>query len=175
MNNIIFIISQIIGFIAFFVSLMAYHRNKKEKILASMILSNVLNLIHYFLLGAYSGCVTKVMGIARDSFVILKGKKKALSSNIFLLIFILIYLVIGIFTYDNIFSILPLVAAIIYIIPIWNGNEITVKKTAFVCYFLWLIYNIFVFSIAGVISNIISIISTFFAVKNEMCNKSGIK
>ena len=89
MDNLIFIIAQIIGFIAFLVSLIAYHRDKKEKILGNMILLNGLNLIHYFLLGAYSGCITKVIAICRDTFVILKEKRKSLSSNSFLFIFIL--------------------------------------------------------------------------------------
>lgn len=177
MNSLIFIISQLIGVIAFFISLIAYHRDKKEKILGNMVLSNVFNLMHYFLLGAYSGCITKVIAICRDTFVILKDKKKSLSSNIFLFIFILIYIMAGIYTYTNIWSILPLIAAIIYIIPIWNGNEIIVRKTAFICYFLWLIYNIFVFSIAGITSNIISIISTLVAIKNNnsKCYKNVIK
>ena len=165
MNNLIFVLAQIIGFIAFFISLIAYHRNKKQKILSNMILSNVFNLIHYLLLGAYSGCITKIIAIFRDLFILVKNKNKILSANIFMIIFILIYILVGIYNYNNIFSILPLVAAIIYIIPVWNGDELTIKKTAFFCYFLWLVYNIFVFSIAGIVSNIISIISTFIAVK----------
>lgn len=170
-----YIVAQIIGFIAFVISLIAYHRNKKEKILGNMIISNILNLIHYLLLEAYSGCATKVMAIARDSFIIIKKKNKVLSSNIFLILFILIYIVVGIFTYNGILSIFPIVAATIYIIPIWNGNEKTIKKTAFFCYILWLIYNIFVFSIAGIISNVISIISTFIAIKNIQKNGGKVE
>ena len=84
-----YVIAQIIGFIAFFFSLIAFHKKKKNKILSNMIISNVLNLIHYLLLGAYSGCVTKVLAIIRDNFIILKDKNKKLSSNIYLLLFIL--------------------------------------------------------------------------------------
>ena len=59
----IYIISQFIGFAAFFVSIFAYHKNKKEKILGNMVISNILNLIHYLLLGAYTGCITKGLAI----------------------------------------------------------------------------------------------------------------
>ena len=55
----------------------------------------------------------------------------------------------------------------IYLYFVWDGNELKVKRIAFYCYFLWLIYNICVFSIAGIISNCVSIISTFIAVYNE--------
>ena len=119
------------------------------------------------MLGAYSGCITKGIAICRDSFIILKDKIKFLSSKFYLFLFILIYIIIGIYNFTNLWSILPLIAAVIYMIPIWNGNEIIIKKTAFICYFLWLAYNIFVFSIAGIISNIVSIISTLIAIKNN--------
>ena len=41
--NIIYLISQIIGFVAFLISLIAYHKNKKEKIFKTMILGNLLD------------------------------------------------------------------------------------------------------------------------------------
>ena len=164
-------IGQVIGFLAFIISLIAFHRKKKIKILGNMVISNILNLVHYVLLGAYSGCITKVMAIIRDLFIIAKGKNKKLSSYWFLALFIIAYIVCSIFTYKGILSLFPLLAAIIYIVPIWNGNEKTIKKTAFFCYFLWLVYNIYVFSIAGIVSNVVSIISTFIAMINE--NKEG--
>lgn len=166
MIDLIYVIAQIIGFFAFAISLFAYHRKDKKTILGNMIISNILNLIHYLLLGAFSGCVTKLLAIFRNYFIILKEKYPKLSNVIYLMVFIIVYVIATIFTYNSILSILPLLAAMIYIIFIWNGNEIKIKKTAFFCYFLWLVYNIFVLSIAGILSNIIAIISTFIAIIN---------
>ena len=162
----IYIVAQIIGLIAFVVSLIAYHKKDKKTILNNMVTSNILNLIHYLLLGAFSGCITKLLAIFRDYFIILKEKNKKLSNSVYLIVFIILYIIATIFTYNGILSILPLVAAIIYIIFIWDGNEVIIKKTAFFCYFLWLIYNIFVLSIAGIVSNVISILSTLIAILN---------
>ena len=160
------LVAQIIGHIAFVCSLIAYHRNNKKAILSNMVISNILNLVHYLLLGAFSGCITKLLAIFRDYFIILKEKNNKLSNIFYLIFFIILYIIATIFTYNGIFSILPLVAAIIYIIFIWNGDDIKIKKTAFFCYFLWLIYNILVLSIAGIVSNIISIISIIIAIVN---------
>ena len=162
-----YIMAQIIGLIAFIISNIAYHRKKKKDILSNIVLSNILNLLHYLLLHAYSGCITKTLAIIRDFFIILKDKNKKFSKRYFLVIFILFYLIALILTYNGIFSIFPLIAAIIYMIVEWNGNSIAIKKIAFICYFLWLIYNIFVFSIVGIVSNVISIISTLIALINE--------
>ena len=162
----IYIIAQIIGFIAFAISLIAYHRKDKKTILGNMIISNILNLIHYLLIGAFSGCVTKLLAIFRDYFIILKEKYPKLSNIIYLILFIIVYVIATIFTYNGILSILPLLAAMIYIISIWNSNENKIRKTAFFCYFLWLVYNIFVLSISGIVSNVISILSTLIAILN---------
>ena len=163
-----YIFAQILGFIAFLVSLYAYQRIKKKDILLCMVISNIINLVHYLMLGAYSGCITKVIAIFRDTFIVLKEKNKSLSSILFLIIFILIYTLVSIYTFTNILSLFPLVAAIIYIIPTWLENSKTVKKTALFCYILWLIYNIYVLSIAGVIANIVSIVSIIIGLKKEI-------
>lgn len=171
--NIIYVISQIAGFIAFILSLIAYHKKKKSKIFQTMMIANVLDIIHYVLLGAYSGCITKVIALIRNKIIIVKEKNKKFNNNIILIVLFIIYSVSGILTYKNIYSILPILSAMIYLYFVWNGNELKVKKCAFYCYFLWLIYNICVFSIAGITSNVVSIISTFIAVYNEKSlNKS---
>ena len=162
----IYIISQILALLAFIVSLVAFHRKNKKNILGNMIISNILNLLHYLLLGAYSGCITKVIAILRDSFIIYKEKNKKLSSIFFLFIFLVIYLVTAIITYDGILSLFPLFAATSYIVFIWNGKELTIKRIALVGYFLWLGYNIYVMSIIGIISNVVAIISVIIAIIN---------
>ena len=165
-QNMYYILSQIAGFIAFILSLIAYHRKKKEKIFQTMVLTNALEIIHYLLLGAFSGCITKIIALIRNIVIVVKDKHKAFNNVLIFIIFLLIYIISGILTYENIYSILPILAATIYLFFVWNGNELKVKKVAFYCYFLWLIYNICVCSIAGIISNIVSLISTFIAVHN---------
>ena len=163
--NCIIIISQILGFIAFIFSLNAYHQKSKKNILINMILSSSLKLMHYFLLGAINGCITKLIAVIRDIFIIKKENNKKISSKYFILLFIILYVLSGVIFYKNIISIFPTIASIIYLVLIWNGDESAVKKAALSCYFFWLIYNIFVISLSGIFSNLISIISTFIAVK----------
>lgn len=169
--NIIYIISQVVGFIAFIISLVAYHKKKKEKIFETMMLANFLDMVHYLLLGAYSGCITKVIALVRNKIIIIKEKYKKFDSRVVLIILLTVYLISGILTYKNVFSVLPILSAMIYLYFVWNGDELQVKKIAFYCYFLWLIYNICVFSVAGIISNCVSIISTFIAMDNEKSKK----
>lgn len=115
-------------------------------------------------LQAYTGCITIIISIIRN---IIALKKKNKNENIILAIFIILYIVMGIITYNSIFSILPILASIIYVIGIWNGNENIIRKTGLINMYLWLIYSISTFAVAGAIHNIILIISTHIAIRNN--------
>ena len=162
-----YIVSQIIEITALLITLVSYHLKTKKQIFKGMCIANILDITHYFLLNAYSGFSTKIIALIRNIFILKKEDNKKLNKNIYLVLFIIIYIILGILTFKNIFSILPFIAAITYLIVVWNGNELDIKRIAFLCYFLWLIYNISVFSIAGIISNIVSLISTYIAYYNK--------
>lgn len=159
-----YILGQIIGIIAFIISLIAYHYQEKKKILSTSIISNTLKLIHYLLLGATSGGLTKLIAILRDFIIIKKEKYKFLSSNILFFDLLILYVLISFLTYKNILSLLPIIASLTNFIPVWNGNTMTIKKAAFFCYLFWLIYDISISSISGIISHTISILSIFLTI-----------
>ena len=73
----------------------------------------------------------------------------------------------GIVTYNSIFSILLIIASIIYLLGIWDGRENVIRKTGLINMYLWLIYSISTWAIAGVIQNIILIVSTHIAIRNN--------
>lgn len=161
-----YILSQIAAFIALIITLISYHLKHKKKIFKIMCLSNIFNIIHYLCLGAYSGCITKTIALARNLFIVKKENNKKLDKLIYLILFIGVYIISGILTYSNLYSLLPLISATIFMIVTWNGKELQIKRIAFYCYFLWLLYNILIFSIVGIIANTISLISTFIAYQN---------
>ena len=161
-----YLTSQIIETIALIITLYAYHLNTKKRIFKTMCIANILDILHYLFLDAFSGVFTKIMALIRNAFILRKEDNKKLKSNIFLILFIIVYIVLAIITFKNIYSILPFTAAIIYMIVVWNGNELQIKKIAFLCYFFWLVYNISVFSVMGIISNLVALVSTYVAYFN---------
>ncbi len=161
-----YILSQIAAFIALIITLISYHLKHKKKIFKMMCLSNIFNIMHYLCLGAYSGCITKIIALARNLFIVNKENNKKLDKLIYLILFIGVYIISGILTYNNLYSLLPLISATIFMIVTWNGKELQIKRIAFYCYFLWLLYNILIFSIVGIIANTISLISTLIAYQN---------
>ena len=163
----IYLIAQCIGFVAFIISLTTYHKRTKSSILKNSLMVNFLKLIHYILLDAYSGFFVKIMAIIRDLFVMLKEKYKVLNNNILFFIFIIVYILIAIISYENLISLLPILAAVTYMFVLWYKEEIKIKKVALFGYFCWLIYNFYILSIPGVLSNIVSIISVSIAINKS--------
>ena len=173
----LFVISQIIGLIAFVISLIAYQQTKKETILKCMIVSYIFNIIHYFLLNAYSGMIVKFISVIRDLTIIMKNKYVILQSKVMIYIFILIYLGLLIYSYKNILSTFPFIGALVYMLLEWNGNVKKIKCGAYINYLLWLIYNISIFSISGFLSNTISLLFLMLSTNNKNLtnNKNMLK
>ena len=163
MVDSIYIISQIFALVAFIFSLVAFHRSKKENILKTSVISNVFDIAHYLLLNAYSGMLTKVLALFRNIFVLFKDKRKK-QYHIFFFVLLVLYIIAGILTYKSIFSVLPIVAAITYLYAIYYCKELTIKSVSCGGYVLWLIYNICILSVVGIVSNIVAIISTAIAI-----------
>ena len=165
------IIANAIGFIAFIISLIAFHKKEKEKIFQNTLISNILNLIHYFVLNADSGVATKIIAILRDLSIVKQEKYCFLKSKKMLNIFVLVYIILMVITYEGFISVFSLLAAMIYTVFCWNGDVKTIRYIGIFTNVLWLIYNIFVKSYAGAMANFISIVSTFIAILNNKNTK----
>lgn len=171
--SFIYMISQFFALLGLIFSLLAFHQKKKEDILKTSLFSNVFHIIHYLLVGGFNGFLTKVLAFIRNSFVIYKDRKN-IKSKLYLLVFMVLYILLSIYTYKNIYSILPSIAALIYLIAIWYGDEMIIKKVGCFGYILWLLYDIFVFSILGILADLVSLVSTLIAVliyKKDLSSK----
>ena len=58
-----------------------------------MCIANILDIIHYIFLNAYSGCSTKIIALIRNIFILKKEENKKLNNNIYLILFITVYVI----------------------------------------------------------------------------------
>ena len=149
---------QVLGyFYALFLILSSWGKNKKQ-ILILQTLSFIFKGFHYFLLGGMSGFLTSIISAFRNLiFYKLKNGK------IISLAFILIYLIIGYFTCQNIFSLIPVIANIFYTAIINKNQESYLRFGLIITSILWLIYNFYLSSYSGIIIQIINLLSNVLA------------
>lgn len=158
---------NLIPIIGFLISLTVYHQKTKGKILFRSIICNLISIIHYSLLSGYSAVFVKVIAIIRDNTMILKDKHKFLNNKYILYLLLMIYIVIGVFTYKGLLSIFSIIPAFIYTIAIWQNSLDKIKKVAFLSFIFWIIYNLSVKSYSGMIFNIINMISILYAIYKD--------
>lgn len=148
-----FILIQLLGIIAWIMLVLSYHRKNTNKILVFQIIGTFLYCVHYFLLGAYSGLFICAFEVIFDFLYYKTDKDKYIY-----LISIPIRILGGIFSFKIFIDILPIAASLI------DGYSLTKKKKivvigAIISYTLWVIYDIYVMSISGAITDGIVVLS----------------
>lgn len=142
-----FILIQFIGIVAWFMLAASYYRKTTNQILVFQILGTLLYVLHYYLLGAWSGLFICVFEVVRDySYYKTDWDKYIFRGSI------IIYILFGIFSYEKLVDILPIFSSLI------DGWSLTEKRKivvfgAAVEYILWVIYDIAVMSISGAITD----------------------
>lgn len=161
-----FWITQIIGAIAYILVALSFYKKKKKEILYLQIFSYIGFTIHYYMLGGITGTVCNIIGLAAliliyifDNYV---DKRK---KNI--LIFIMIPIIIGIslLTYEDIYSIFPIIASVISLISFLTDDTNKIRFIGIIAAISWCIYAIiyksyvaFIFEAVTISSNIIAYI-----------------
>ena len=111
--------------------------------------------LNFLLLGAPTGCVLNLINIYRGA--VMAGGKR-LHKLPFLISIQAIYIIATVFTYTNIFSVIALTAQLIGTFAMWSGSGKTIRILQLFCVSpLWLVHNIFVFSIGGIVCEVFNI------------------
>ena len=149
---------QLIGFIYMFFLIYSYFQKTANKLLLYQSLAFLFKGIHYFLIGGMSGAITSVISFIRNLFF------TKVSSKLLMLFFIILYLIIGFITYNGFFSILPVAATIFYSFFVYIKNLKYLRISNLFISFIWLSYNIYLLSYAGILVQLILIISSVFSI-----------
>ena len=114
--DIVYVISQILVVIYYLVYATTFNLKDKTKILEIGILATIINAISYLLLGAYTGIAMCIVAIIRNIWF---NKSK---NNISLITIFVIMLLLSIISYQNIFSLLSIIATVIYTYALWQTS-----------------------------------------------------
>ena len=145
---------QLIGILGFCIVVLSFYKKETTTILMYQITSNFVYAVHYFLLGGLSGAFCCFIGMIRNVTLIKCDNKK-----IILPIFITIYSLITIIFYENIYSLLPMMANLSYLIVMTYKNKKILLKGALVSSTCWILYAIFVGSYVSIVTESILLTS----------------
>ena len=163
-TNLVNIIGQIFGGIAFLVACTKYFQRKKALMMKTSIIAYSFYIVHYFLIGAIAGSYTLLIAIFRDSYIYLrerhhkKHRHRKVYNNAFVFIALFsIYFSLIIINLNTPSNILPLSAGITYLTFEWfTTNKTTLKIAGGITTIPWVFYDIISFSIPALCSDVIS-------------------
>lgn len=136
------IIAQIIGLLAVITFLLSYQQKKRQNIILCNVISRVLYIIQYILLGAFEGAVLDILGAVSSIFA--QSKNKGFISRHTKAVFIVTNLVIfgsGLLLYENIFSLFPIIGVFLHTSAFWITDEKNIRCVSFLGSPFWFVYN----------------------------------
>lgn len=151
-------LGQILGLVAFALSVATYQQNTHKRIVLMQLLANICFTLHFYLLDAYTGALLNAVGIARCIVYICKHQKWA-ASNLWIIFFSLLCVTACACTWEGYLSLLPACAMV------FTTVAFGVDKPALTRFFslpsspLWLIYGIITHSWGSVLTECFNIIS----------------
>ena len=144
---------QLIGLAAWLMLVASYYREDTNKILVFQTIGTALYCLHYYLLGAYSGLFICFFEVVRDYLYyrtdwddyIYKGS-------------VPVYIIYAGISFTGIVDLLPICSSLL------DGFSLTKKKNivvigAIISYTLWVIYDIFVMSYSGAVTDGLVVVS----------------
>ena len=152
-----FILAQVFALLSSTCLLISFWQKKRNKILFFQILDSTFDVLQYLLLGAYTGGAISLLGATRAYCFSKTTNKK------FLYLFLGLYIVASLVTFDGAISLIPLLAALIYTIVVWNKKERNIRLYSIFVFILWLIYDVLVGAYVNAITDIVLIVSNIMA------------
>jgi len=157
-----FIVAQIFGALALTILIISLQKNSKTKLLLYQSISSLLYALQYLFLNAYTGCFMNLICMIRN--IIFNQYPKKRPPVYWLIITIVLMIFFSSLSYTGVISFLPMIAVILYSIALWHGNLTVIRTTEIISCSLYILYNIKVLAITGLIATIIELVGAILAV-----------
>lgn len=158
-------IAIVIGIISVIFYVVGYLQKKRAAIIITNMISRLLGITQYFLLGAFEGAILDISAII-SSFLAEKKKYSFVRRNTKLFVIGVSLLIIGAgaITYKNVYSILPVIGVLIHTGAFWMDDEKKIRVLSLLGSPFWLVYNYISGAYPSCIGEALSIVSLVVAI-----------
>ncbi len=180
------LVAQIIGILGMTSNIISYQFKRRVGVLICLLMGGVLFAINMFMLGAIIGGILNILSVIRSPAYMNLDKRPS-QKNILNALFIVLFIVSYIFTFtlfgkeatlpNLVLELLPVIGSIALTVSFSMNTSRAIRIAGFISSPCWLIYNCFVFSIGGILCEVISLISIITAVirLDRQGSQSGTK
>jgi hypothetical protein len=156
--------AQAIGFAAMTCAIICFAQKKRKNIIVWQIITLALWVLHFIMLGNPTAAAINSVQIVRNLVFINREKHEWASKNIWPVLFIVLTLAMGIFTWQSPLSLMPMIATSLATVAIWMKKPLNIRLLTLPVSLLWCIYDFLTKSIAGTCNEIFTIITIVIAI-----------
>ena len=158
-HSTFWLIGQIVGIVAIIFGFVSYQVKTKRMLLFMQGVVAFLFCTHYALLGAYTGLSMNVVALIRN-IVYNKVNQGSRAGRLMPIIFIVILCGISIITWEAWYSLFAICGIVVNTYCMSFKNPQNVRKSIFISSPLVLCYNVFSWSVGGIIYEMVAIASS---------------
>lgn len=156
-------LAQIIGFFGVIVIVIGMQQKQYKHLVICKITNEFVSAIHYFLLGGYTGMLINFASCFTNGFYYFRIKHKK-STLPFQILFGTMFVVLGALSWHGPISIFVVLAKLISSVSLGINNPRIIRFLNLISNPCWLIYNIYMGSIPGIVGDSMVILSVLTAV-----------
>lgn len=146
------LIAQGIGFVSSILIILSFQFSSRKMIFMISAVSLIIFSVHLTMLQAYTGAVVVMIGALRLWVFFQKQKHVWARSKVFLFLFLSLFWFFGLLTWQNTYSILPIIAMSMGTLGYWQTKEKMIRWTVIGSCPFWLAYNFIIGSWPGVLN-----------------------
>ncbi len=172
------VIPQIIGILAVALFLLSYQMKKRRGIIMTNVISRALYILQYLLLGAYSGAILDILGMA--SSIIAERKHLSFIKKHSRLVFVSVNAVIIItgatiaYLNRSLLDILPIIGVLLHTSAFWINNEKIIRRVSLLGSPFWFVYNLLSHAYGSAIGDILTMVSIVVAMIKYRKTKESV-
>ena len=153
------LVGKVAGYIAIVASMLIYQQKTRKNLLICKAVADVLWIIHYFLLGGYTGAIVTCVALVRE-VVFFRTDLRSKNSKLILACFLCVSVVCAALTWGNIFSVFAMLGSLLSIVSFWLGEPKVSRIMVFPISGCMLIYGVANGSVAVLINEVLVMISS---------------
>ncbi len=154
---------QVLGFAGMFIQIFSMQSKDYKKVIGMTITGELIFAVQLLLLGGITGAATNFAACVTNLIYYARIRKDK-STLPFQIIFSIVFVAIGILTWEGPISLLVIIAKLVSTVSYGIKDTKVIRRLKLVSMPLWLIYDCIHFSIGGVLNDLMIIISTVVAI-----------
>ena len=176
-----YILSQVFIIINYVLLMVTYQVKNRKNILIFNFGAIIATGLSYVFLSAWSGLAMVIVAIVRNIIFMIDEKKNGKSDKItkkdiiILIVLYLISVISAIYTYEGFLSLMSVFATMLYTYSVSQKKTSIYKVLGIPVGILWIIYNIYIDSVFGIILEVVLLISARIGIIREYKIKKEIK